>query len=358
MSKYAVIMAGGQSINFWPLSRLKTPKQFQKLDGTDTLLNITIKRVSAVIPIENIFITISNEHREIFYETVSNNFLLSNLIIEPCSMNTAAAIGYSSIIINKVNPNATIGFFPADHYIDESDNFTRALLHSYRLADNFNKIVTIGIRPDEASTAYGYIKCNKSRTMIDEQAYQVESFIEKPNQLEAQSYIEGDGYYWNSGMFVMTLPTVFRNFKTFLPQMYEKLSDLKPILDSEKVKDQLNLIYPTFENISIDYGIMEKSQDLVVYPADLKWCDIRTWTALNYLHKTDSCNNTISGNSISLDTDNSIILGNNKLIATLGISDLIIIDTLDALLICHKDHKDQLGKIIKHLNDSNLNKYL
>lgn len=349
MNKYAIIMAGGGGTRFWPLSRQDMPKQLLNLSGSDVMINETIKRIQQTIDIDKIFIVTNSKQAEIMKNIVLSEFPKENILIEPAMKNTAACILYGAMYIMEKHGDGILSVFPSDHYVTQNEKFISTIEKAIDIVDNTDKIVTIGIEPTFPSTGYGYIK--KEKELFHKEAYKVDLFVEKPNFEKAKAYIKTGDYYWNSGMFVWKTSVVLDLFKRFLPKIYNKLEPLTGKLLTIEGTEALESIYKTLDSISIDYGIMERTDDALVIPGDFGWNDVGSWDSLGAVFPLDSNGNIVKNEHVGVDTKGCIIYGDKKLIATVDINNLIVVDTDDAILICSKDKAQNVKDIVDILKE-------
>ncbi len=356
MNKYAVIMAGGGGTRFWPLSRQNVPKQLLNLSGNDSMINETIKRFGDIIPNESIYIVTSKAQEKPLKEIVADTIPQKNILYEPVGRNTAPCILYAAMVLKRRYGEGIMCVFPSDHYIDHVAQFNSTLLHCMDLAEKTDGLITIGIRPKYAATGYGYIK------FIDRENYsgglKVEEFVEKPEFKTAEEYLRTGNYLWNSGMFIWRISSIISNFQRFLPRLYEKMHLIVDAIDTPEEQDLLETIYPQLQSISIDYGIMERSDDVYVVPGDFGWNDVGSWDALGSIFAPDNDGNIIKADHVGVDSKNCIIYGDGKLISTIGLEGMIVVNTDDALLICPKSKAQDVKKIVDKLRESNRNELL
>lgn len=357
MQIFNVIMAGGGGTRFWPISRQETPKQLLSLSGEDTLINETIDRVNKLSCKENLFVVTNKKQVEPLKETTKNRVLNQNILVEPDARNTSAAIGYAAFNIMKKHGDGIMCIYPADHHIKYEEEFLNVLNRAVKVADESNKIVTIGIKPTFPSTGYGYINFDKGET-VEQFAHEVIEFVEKPKYNKALQYLESGRYLWNSGMFVWKVSKVLEDFKRYLPKLYDKLEELSEYMNTEQEIKMIEKIYPTIPSISVDYGIMERSNDVLVVPGDFGWNDVGSWDVLGSIFPTDDHGNIRRGETIAIDTQNSVVYSDEKLVTAVGIKDLIVVSTEDAVMVCPKDRAQDVKYIVEELKEQNKIMYL
>ena len=328
----AVIMAGGVGSRFWPQSTPEKPKQFLKLFGDKTMIQMTYDRMNQIIPSENIFIVTNNRYIDLVKEQLPNVKDI-NIIAEPCSKNTAPCILLSTLYIKNLYKEANIVCVSSDSYIGNEDKFLKIIS---KANDFINKeksaIVTIGITPTRPETGYGYIKYEKSNEVPNK----VIKFVEKPNLDLAMKYLESREYLWNAGMFIFNSTSMLDELKEFLPDEYGVLKDL-PKRTDKKYEKYLEDNYEKCNKISIDYAVMEKSPNVYAIPADIGWDDVGSWQALERYTKKDSSGNVVKGDAKMIDSHNNIIYGQGKKIIFVNMNDLFCIDSDDAIIIGKKE---------------------
>lgn len=352
-AKYAVVMAGGAGTRLWPAARQDSPKQLQKLIFDKPLIAETVDRLSAFYPLQRIFVVTAARYAEQIQEAVPD-LRKMNVISEPFGRNTAAAIALAAFRIHRDDRDSTFGVFPADHVILKPEALYQALAFAHDLVLQ-HRVVDIGVPPSHPETGYGYIELGDVLEARDGlQARQVRRFVEKPSLQTAQEYVRAGNYIWNSGMFVWTAEKYLDALRQELPQTYEPLQDAF----SSGAVDQLTEAYEHIQDISVDYAIMEKVSDVVALPVDFGWRDIGDWAALYDMMEHDDDGNAIEGKHVSLDTHGSLLLSSQRLIATIGIDDLVVIDTGDVLLVVPRGRAQDVKKLLDELKERGDQGYL
>lgn len=340
---YAIIMAGGSGERFWPLSTVDRPKQFLRLVGEKSLLRMTVERMEALIPIDRQVVVAGEQHADRIREELPN-LPPANLICEPMGRNTAACIGLASLFLERRDPRAIAVVLPADHHIPDESLFCSAIEKAIGVARDRNVTVVIGIRPDRPETGYGYMKRGKE---VGQDVYRILSFHEKPDEAVARGYLAAEDYFWNSGIFVWQNRTIQHLIKVHLPSHWEKLEEIGSRLEKPTYEDVLAKNYPTLDKVSIDYGVLEKAEDIHMVTGHFRWDDLGSWTALDRILSNDEESNVVIGRHVGLDTANCIIYGQGgKVIATMGLRDLIIAETEHGLLICPKAKAQEIRKLL------------
>lgn len=337
----ALIMAGGRGTRFWPKSTEKKPKQFLNLIGDKTMIQLTIDRITKLIPIENVFVCTSSEYKNLVREQLPT-LNERNIIIEPLGMNTAPCILLSAMYINQIYNDANLVVLPSDHIINNDEKFIDVLLEGMKFIEENIGIVTIGIVPNRPETGYGYIKVKK----IEKNLIPVEKFVEKPDIDHALEYLKTQKYLWNAGMFLFNTNYIINEYKYLVPEMYNILKKVPNIKDCNYF-DVLNKIYPLCEKISFDYAIMEKTRHAYVIPSELGWDDIGTWNSIERYLEKDENKNIIKGNIILEQCNNCIVYGNDKKIILLNVNDIFCIDSDDLIVI---GNREKINEIINYRN--------
>lgn len=333
----ALIMAGGKGTRFWPLSTDEKPKQFLKLLGNYTMIQMTVNRIRSIIPPKYIFICTIEKYVDLINKQLPD-IPNENIIIEPEGRNTAPSITLSSLIINRRYKDSTMVVLPSDHLIRKEDKFRNILIDcDMFLKKNPNVLLTLGMKPDRPETGYGYIKYSKEFN----QYKKVIKFTEKPDINEANEYLKEGDYLWNGGMFIWKSSTLIKEIKRYVPNIYEQLKDIS-CADDFQIIEIINRNYKNIEAISIDYALLEKTDELYVLPTEIGWDDIGTWKAVERYKKKDSNNNIIEGNVSVIESKSNIAINNMKRLIMIGIKDVITLETKDKIYFVNKDYIDNL----------------
>jgi mannose-1-phosphate guanylyltransferase len=355
MNLFALIMAGGIGSRFWPRSKEKTPKQLLKIFGDNTMIQDTVDRLQGVIPIENIFIITNKVQREEIIKQLPG-VPPENILEEPFGRNTAACIGLASIMIQEKSQDAITVVLPADHIIRDLNSFHNTLKSAAKFANDSKGLVTIGIIPTRPETGYGYIQIDDE--IVSDNIHKVLTFAEKPNYATAVRFLESGDFLWNSGMFIWRIDAILDEIRKYMPELYQGLETIKMNLHNQNYEEVLNSVYGQLRNISIDYGIMEKSQKVFLTKGDFAWSDVGSWEEVYQLSQKDEAGNAILGKVFTDMTSESYIYSPDKFTAVIGAENFIIINTDDALLICRRDKAQDVKKIIDHLKFSKMNEHL
>lgn len=356
MRTYGVILAGGGGTRFWPLSRMELPKQLLNLTGKDLMVNETIDRLEGNVDKEDIFVVTNVAQAELMLEATGGRVRADHILPEPAARNTAACIGYAAMEILKKYGDGIMCILPSDHYIKKTDAYKKVLTDAIRVAEKTEALVTIGIQPTFPSTGYGYI-CHGD-TKADDGYYSVKQFVEKPDLKKAKEYILSGEYLWNSGQFIWKASVIMRYFEELLPDVYDCLKKIGEAMNTDSEKAVIDNVYQTIPKISIDYGIMERAKKVLVLEGDFGWSDVGSFDALEALYDKDEHGNIIYGEQIHIDTHDSIIYAKNKLVATIGLDNIIVVETEDAVLVCDKNRAQEVKKIVDALHDNNKPQYL
>jgi mannose-1-phosphate guanylyltransferase len=355
MKTYAVIMAGGVGSRFWPRSRERMPKQLLKIFGENTMIQDTVKRINKIIPLENIFIVTNKIQKDEIKKQISQ-IPPDNIIVEPFGRNTAACIGLASVIIHNFNPDAVTVVLPADHIIRDDDAFVGIIKKAIDFAYRSRGLVTIGIQPTRPETGYGYIQ--REEKEIEENIFKVKTFAEKPNYQTAEKFLESGDFLWNSGMFIWSVDVILEEIKKHMPDLYEGLEKLQKHLMKDDFQKQVELVYGMLRSISIDYGVMEKSDRVYVIRSTFGWSDVGSWEEVYQLSHKDENGNYIHGKCFIDGVKNSYVYSDNNFTAVIGIENVIVIHTDDAVLVANRNHSQDVKKVVDYLKMKKMNDYL
>ena len=347
---YAMIMVGGAGTRLWPKSRVHSPKQLMKVGAERTLLEQAGERAERLAGAEHTVI-ITNKRDEEMCRTSLPNVPPENIIGEPFPRDTAAAIGLGAVIIRERDPDAVMAVLPADHLIDPVDSFCEAMRAAAQVAEERDCLVTTGIVPTGPNTGYGYIHRQEELKRVDGiSAYRLGSFREKPDLDTAKAYVASHAYYWNSGIFVWKAQAILDEMQRHMPEHHAAMMSIAGAVGTDGFRDELAKAFDPLTKISIDYGIMEHCTNVAVIEATFEWDDVGSWTAVGNHLKRDRNANAIEGDVLQLDTEDCIVMmPEGKLLAALGLKDLIIIDTPDALFVAHKGHDQEVKRLIGEL---------
>jgi mannose-1-phosphate guanylyltransferase len=357
---YPVILAGGSGTRFWPRSRRRSAKQVLALDGTQTMIQQTVQRLLPVSG-ERDFWVITNGLVAGEIRRQLPALPAQQVVVEPAARNTAPAIGLAAFLLERLAPGAIIGMFPADHVIADEKKFRSVLERAVAIAAQDDNIVVMGVKPSRAETGYGYIETGAP---LEAGVLRVRRFTEKPDQQKAAQFVAAGNYYWNSGMFVWSAKTLAAALREHLPQTAPWLEEIAAAWGAPDFQKRFDELYPRCENISIDYAVLEprsakgeNSSHLYCLPADFGWNDLGSWAAL-YEHRIggarDNPNVVEAKDSYALNARGNYIYAPEKFVAAIGVDNLVIVETEDALLITTREHSQDVGKIVKYLNDKKM----
>lgn len=338
-----LIMAGGKGTRFWPLSTEEKPKQFLNLIGNKTMIQMTVNRIKPIIPIEKIFVCTAEKYVDLVRNQLPN-LPKRNIIVEPEGRNTAPCIALSAFIIQRYYKDSKMVVLPSDHLIKNENRFREILLDAEEyLEENKKAIVTLGMKPNRPETGYGYIKFNDDKINIHRSEIRaVDKFVEKPNLEIAQKYLEDGKYLWNGGMFLWTTENILNKIEKYIPGTYEALKSLKAIKE-ENLQNEININYKNTDSISVDYGILEKSEEICVIPSDIDWDDIGTWRSIERYREKDYQNNIVSGDVQVIESKSNMAINNaNKKVVMIGMEDTMAVETEEAIFIVNKNYMDNL----------------
>lgn len=357
---YAVIMAGGTGTRLWPLSRKTNPKQFHPLITDEPMLRETFLRLKKIFKPEKILIStipsFEETSRKILPEIPEENF-----IVEPELIGNAAACGLVSTIISKKDHNANAIFLPADAHIKNKEKFLEVISYAEQLLQKHSDhIVAIGINPTRPDTGYGYIQIdNQIESNKGLKAFGIKRFVEKPDLDTAQKYLDSFEYLWNSGIFAWNIKTILGLYKDNLPKTFRTMEKIKASLGTVRENEVIKNEYTKSDRTTIDYGIMEKTNKLLVIPGDFGWSDVGTWeSVLNVIKEIKGIGIISKGNHLSIEDKDCIVMADKKLIATIGLKNIAVIDTPDALLVCNTKQSQKVKELLQKLEEEGKHLYL
>jgi len=346
---FAVIMAGGKGTRFWPRSREKTPKHLLDISSERTMIRETVDRIRPLVPAERTLIVTGKSHAAELIRQLPE-IPPENILIEPVGRNTAPCIGLAALHILRRVPDAVMLVLPSDHRIGDEAAFLRIIQAAAGAALQGDSLVTIGIRPTGPETGYGYIEQGEPFSTGDaDEIFLVRSIREKPPREQAESFLAKGGFSWNSGMFVWKASTIMNAIGRFLPDLEQGLLQIREALGTDREEAVVRSVYMEQGAVSIDYGVMEKAKNVLVVPGSFDWSDLGSWDALWEVSEKDENGNAVRGEFIGIDAANSLIHGTGKLIALVGVKDLLVVETNDALLICRRGRSQDVRKIVEIL---------
>ncbi len=351
-NNYCVIMAGGIGSRFWPLSRTNYPKQFIDILGTGrSLIQQTFDRFKDLVPIENFLVVTNDLYKDLVLEQLPQ-LKEEQVLLEPMRRNTAPCIAYANQVIGKQNPNANIVVTPADHLVTDTLTFSDTIKKGLDFVQKEDALLTLGINPSRPDTGYGYIQKDAEELIIDD-LYKVKTFTEKPNIEMAKVFLESGEFSWNSGIFLWSLKSIRNAFFKHLPDVLQLFDEQKDAFRTSKEQEAVDAIYSECENISIDYGIMEKSNNVYVLAADFGWSDLGTWGSLYANAQKEDDGNVIDGAQVFLyDSKNTIIkVPSKKIVVAQGLEDFIVVESKDTLLICKRDNEQAIKTYVQDVQE-------
>ena len=355
---YVAIMAGGIGSRFWPMSRTSYPKQFLDILNTGrTLIQSTHDRFKKFIPLENIYIVTSEEYVEIVRDQLPE-IPAKNIVAEPSRKNTAPCIAYISYKLQQLNEKGTLICAPADHIILDDTAFTKVCLEAMSFVKAHKALITLGIKPSHPNTGYGYIQFEQQPA--SDNVYKVKTFTEKPNADLAKTFVSSGEFLWNAGIFVWQVNNIVAAFQKHLPELAEIFEAEKTLFNTEKEKSAIEKIYPLCTNVSIDYAVMEKAENVYIIPSSFGWSDLGTWNSAHENMEKDYLGNAVSGSEVMVidATHNMVHVPNNKLVLLQGMNDYIIVDTEDVLMICKKEKEQEIKQYVAEIKRNKGDKYL
>lgn len=339
---YCVIMAGGKGERFWPLSTRSVPKPFVKLLGGNSLIQTTFDRVLELVPADRVFVVLSAEHVEAARRELPS-LDEKHFVVEPVGRDTAPCIGLAAMLLREKDPEAVMVVLPADHYVPDTTAFCRTISLAVDRSKEGDFLITMGVRPTRPETGYGYIH---AAARVGPSCFAVDRFVEKPDQEKAAQYLAEGSYFWNSGIFVWRPQVVLSGIERHMPRLYQGLEELGPAVAAGNCPE-VRRIFAGLEEKSIDYGLMEKADNILMVTADFAWDDVGTWGSLRRVMGLDKHGNYASGDFVSVDTENCVICGEGVKIGTIGVSNLIVVASRDGVLVCDLERDQEARQIAR-----------
>jgi mannose-1-phosphate guanylyltransferase len=346
---YAVIMAGGAGTRFWPVSRRSRPKQLLDLVGGASLIRQTVDRIRPRVAPERILVVTGAEHAAALGAEIPE-VPRENLLVEPVGRGTAAAIGLAAVVVRAKDPHAAIAVLPSDHFIRDRDGFLAALEAARDVAADGDYLLTLGMKPTAPETGYGYIRVGEQlRTVRGLAVHRVDRFIEKPDRKRAEGYLADGHYLWNGGVFIWRVDTVLEAIRTHLAETFEGIAEVGLALAAGDFMEAVRRVYVRLPNVSIDTGVLERAGNVLVLPCEVGWHDVGSWSALDDLLPRRDGDNVGVGEHVAIDSRHCVVYSPKKLVATVGVDDLVIVETEDALLVCRKDQAQEVRRVLEEL---------
>ncbi len=354
---YPVILAGGSGTRLWPRSRQGNPKQFLRFNSPRTLLQETYVRAVALAAPERMYVVTNHRFVPRILEQLPE-VPARNVLGEPEGRNTAPAIGWVAALLSRKNPQAVMAVLPADHVITRVEMFQQVLRAAVAVARE-GRIVTLGISPSEPATGYGYIeRGDRLGSYEGFEVYQLVRFTEKPDRATAEQFLQTGRYSWNSGMFIWRVDRILAEIEAHMPDLYAGLNRILDAWDTPQRDKVLRQVWPTLPNISVDYGIMEHVTDGAVIPVDIGWNDVGSWEAVYKEYPKDDQGNAVEGDALLVDTEDSLVLSDGRLLAVVGVRGLVVVETEDAILICPRERAQDVRKVVAELKARGRKEYL
>jgi len=351
-------MAGGAGTRFWPRSRVAKPKQYLSLFGDQSLIQESVKRFANFIPEESIFVVSAKSQQEVL-ESQTGNLPKANLIFEPVGKNTLPAIGLAALFIVDKDPDGVMIVSPSDHLIQNDELFRQCIESAVLIAKKKEGIVTIGITPKFPATGYGYVKTGEEVHIGQPiKSYTVKKFVEKPNVEVATGYLQSGGFFWNSGIFVFKVSVFLDAVKEHAPELYADLMRIKEHIGVESYEEALDRIYREVKSISIDYGVLEKANNVFLVQGDFIWNDLGSWEEVYKYNAKDENQNVQAGEVIFIDTKNSYVYAPDSLVAVVGLEDVIVVQEGNTILVCKRERAEDIKAVVGEITKRKLDQYL
>lgn len=359
MNVFAVLMAGGVGTRFWPRSREKMPKQVLNIVGDDTMIQATMNRLGGLVDAERVLIVTNPDQKKVISEQLPQ-LTGSSYVLEPFGRNTAPCIGLAALHVAAQDPDGVMVVLPADHLITKVDVFQSVLRTAIDFAASQDVLVTLGITPNEPATGYGYIQAGETvRTVNGHAVHKVKTFAEKPNLETATRFLESGDFFWNSGMFIWRASTILNEIRDKLPDIHERLTEVREVLGTAEYDTALTEMYRAIRGVSIDVGVMQQADNVHVIPIDMGWNDVGSWETVYDISEKDRNGNAGEVDElVSIGGRDCYVYSPEKVVALVGVSDLIVVDTGDALLVCHKSEAQQVKDAVEKLQKKGLSAHL
>lgn len=343
-NRFVVIMAGGKGERFWPQSRLKRPKHLLPIVGDSAMLVQTIERLDGLIPADKVFVITNSEQRNSILKTCSN-LIPERVIGEPIGRDTAAAVGLAALLVENEGDDASFALLPADHVIEQKDQFQSTLVTAFEAAEAENILVTVGIKPTYSSTGYGYLEQGNSLIEYNGRTiFKVNRFVEKPNLEKAEEYLDSGIYFWNAGMFVWRPSVILSEIGRWVPDLSKELNSLRESwVKSGNLEQAMSTYYPKMKKTSIDFAVMEKAERVAMVESSFDWDDVGEWPAIARHYPADKEGNVFKGAGLGIDSKNNLTFADEgHCVSLMGVKDLIVVQSMDATLVCHKDYAQKV----------------
>lgn len=339
-------MAGGKGERFWPLSAHNTPKPFLNILGAKTMIQLTVERILGLVPAERVFVVLGKAHAEVARKQLPE-LPEGNFLVEPLGRDTAPCIGFSAVSLLQTDPEAIMIVIPADHFIPDIGEFVETLRYGAEIANQGDYLVTIGIRPGRPETGYGYIKAGEQMFSSNHRVcFKVEEFVEKPDEVRARRYLEEGNYFWNAGMFVWKARNVLGGISKHMPELHKGLLALQEAM-AKKNEPLFTQIYGGLVRTSIDYGLMEKADNVLMIRGDFVWDDVGTWSSLRRVQILDENGNYCFGDAVCIDTRNSVVFGEGVRVGVIGASNMVVVASRDGVLVCDVNRAQEVRDVAR-----------
>lgn len=354
---YSVIMAGGVGKRFWPRSRNERPKQLLNIIDDRSMLRLTVDRLLEKSDPDSIFVVTNHKQAELIKEEIPE-LPEANLLLEPFGKNTAPAIALAALHIQQLDPDGIMGVFPADHLIMKENIFFSDLEKAVQAVEEKKCLVTFGIEPNRPATGYGYIQYDAKKQLVENKVYKVKTFAEKPNLNTANRFLKSGDFLWNSGMFIWKAKTILQQMKGHMPELYDSIMAIKESMNSADYEQVVEREWKTLRSESIDYGVMEKAGNVYVVRGEFFWSDLGSWASVYELADKDKQDNVIQGRALMLDSSGNYVYSPNRFVATVGLDDMIIINTEDVTLVVERESSEDVKNLVDALKKNGMKDYL